>query len=108
MSLIINLLGVVTFVGISDQKVARKKIPLPTGHFLAAKRLEDRSKFVRTDVLLRAGFNEVLDLGIAHPLAHGVVVIVRNGEQVQEHFFLDGRLHVVLGLVIEHLDFGLG
>jgi hypothetical protein len=108
MSLTINLLGVVTFIGIFDQKVARKKIPLSSCHFLTAKGLEDRSEFVRTDVLLGAGFNEVLDFGIAHPLAVGVAIILRDGKQVYKHFFLDGRLDVVHGVIVQHLDFGLG
>ena len=82
MSLIINLLSVVTFIRISDQKVARKEIPLSSCHFLTAKGLEDRSEFMRTDVLLGAGFNEVLYFGIAHPLAVWVAIIHRDGEQV--------------------------
>ncbi len=33
---------------------------------------------MRTDVLLGAGFNEVLDFGIAHPLAVGVAIVQRD------------------------------
>lgn len=108
MSLIINLLSVVTFIGISDQKVAREEISVPSCNFFASERLKDRSKFVRTDVLLGAGFNNVFDFRVAHPLAVRVGIIFRNGEQVKKHFFLDSRLDVVHGLLVQHDDFGLG